>query len=452
MCRTVAPTATPRPGRPEVRPSSVQAGARPVPGPSDVFAGHGLRTVFQPVVDLVSGAVVGHEALTRVPKHGPWPDPTSLVAEARRAGRLVELDWACRSLALRSACAAGLDPPSLLFVNAEPESLAAPCPAALLPELAVAHRRLDVVVEVTERHLLHRPDRLVRAVEAVRGLGWQVALDDVGATDAGLALLPVLRPDIVKLDRALLATTGDDGERMRTLSAVRRYADDTGARVVAEGIETPADLRRAVQAGAGWGQGYLLGRPGPLEGGPDGGSDGGAAVPGSPAARAPVRAGRPSVDLGEGNGSAFTLLSARAPTTTDAVGPDERIGLLGEQAGDAPRSALLLVSAGRDRLLPQTWAQLAELHDVCALVSVLSVPPPPRRLPWVRVSRLLPDDPLAGECCAVLLSPTHAVAVAGRPTGPGTWRTVRSEDPVVVALLARLLMARTGAVSYDCWQ
>jgi EAL domain-containing protein (putative c-di-GMP-specific phosphodiesterase class I) len=413
---------------------------RPAAGPSrDGFDGRGLRAVFQPVIDLASDHVVGYEALARSAVQAPPLEPSVLLAAAREAGRLVELDWTCRSLALCAAVRAGLRPPTLLFVNAEPESLASPCPAELLPEVADAHRRLDVVVEVTERHLLHRPDQLLRAVEAVRGLGWQIALDDVGVTDAGLALLPVLRPDVVKLDRSMLRTT-DAADRARTMAAVRVYAADTGARVVAEGIETPADRERAVELGAGWGQGFLLGRPGAIE-------------PGRQAARgAPVRAGRPAGDRSDWDGSAFSLLAASpSPPPADALDVDEQVRLLCAQAERAPRSAVLLVAvpAGA-RLGSATWAQLARLHDLCALVSVLSAGRPPRRLPWVRVTRVQPGDPLAQEFCGVLLSPAAALAVAARRVGDG-WESVRSASPAVVSRLARLLVARTGAASYDLW-
>lgn len=407
----------------------------------DLSTGRGLRAVFQPLIDLASDAVVAYEALVRGPAGGAVLDPSLLLARARVAGRLVELDWACRSLALREALAAGLRPPLRLFVNAEPESLAAPCPPSLLPALADAHRRLDVVVEVTERHLLHRPDQLLRAVEAVRGLGWQVALDDVGATDAGLALLPVLRPDVVKLDRSLLLADPRDPHRARTVAAVRSYAADTGAPVVAEGIETAADRDRARELGADWGQGFLLGRPGPLVP-----VDGGTGV-------RPTRAGRPAADLGDWDGGAFDLLAASGPpASADAATPDERVRLLCSQAEAAPTSAVLLLAVPAPaRLAPSTWDFLARLHDVCALVSVLSATPPPRRLPWVRVSRLHDHDPLSRECCAILLSPAQAVAVVARPARGDQWEVVRSEEPRVVSRLARVLVARTGAVVRDSW-
>ena len=339
-----------------------------------MFDGDGLRTVFQPVVDLVSGTVVGYEALVRGAQGAPHLNPAELLASARTVGRLVDLDWACRSLALRSALMSGLRPPTLLFVNAEPESLAAPCPPALLREVADAHRRLDVVVEVTERHLLRSPDRLLRAVEVMRGLGWQVALDDVGATDAGLALLPVLRPDVVKLDRALLSPGGGP-DRRRTLDAVRAYAADTGVPVIAEGIETAEERDCALALGAGWGQGYLLGRPGTI--------DLDAAAPSHP----PLRLGRPAADQGDWDGAAFELLAAHTrPAAPDVASPDERIRQLCELAGSAPSSAVLLITVPAPaRLSAQTWAELARMHDLCGLVSVLSAVPPPRQLPWVRV-------------------------------------------------------------------
>jgi EAL domain-containing protein (putative c-di-GMP-specific phosphodiesterase class I) len=118
-------------------------------------------------------------------------------------------------------------------------------------------------VEVTERDLCDAPGDLLRVAATLHELGWEVALDDVGANDAGVALLPVLRPDVVKLDMGLLAPRLSRGQRV-VLRAVEAYVAATGAAVVAEGIESQAHLDRARALGADWGQGWLLGPPGPL--------------------------------------------------------------------------------------------------------------------------------------------------------------------------------------------
>src|ERR687886_587011 len=106
----------------------------------------------------------------------------------------------CRTAAFRGAVAAALVAPLHVFVNVEPEVLDS---APLTELLAIAEQapgRLQVVLEITERALAARPAELLRTVERVRSAGWGVAVDDVGAESMSLAFLPLLRPDVVKLD------------------------------------------------------------------------------------------------------------------------------------------------------------------------------------------------------------------------------------------------------------
>ncbi|MBA2765695.1 MAG: EAL domain-containing protein [Solirubrobacterales bacterium] len=224
--------------------------------------GEALRAVFQPLVELTSGDVVGYEALVRGPAGSELERPDALFGRARADGRLGELDWACRVAAVRGALDAGLPRGLRLFVKMEPEALGVPCPDHLL-ELWSHARDLDVVVEVTERALTSRPADLLHALEAFRALGWSIALDDVGADSRSLALLALLRPDVVKLDLRLVQARPD--ERIAEIvTAINAYAERTGAVVLAEGIENEEHLAAAHAVGATHGQGWFFGRPGPL--------------------------------------------------------------------------------------------------------------------------------------------------------------------------------------------
>jgi len=405
----------------------------------------GLRTVFQPIVDLATDEVVGWEALTRGPDAGGLQSPDALFAAARACRRLAELDWACRCAAFRSATDAQVRPPTRLFVNAEPQTLGTACPHHLLPDWVSAHRRLRVVVEVTERDLCNAPGDLLRVAATLHELGWEVALDDVGANDAGVALLPVLRPDVVKLDMRLLAPRPGSAER-RVLRAVQAYAAASGAHVVAEGIETRADRRRAVALGADWGQGWLLGRPGPLAPLDD--------------EAAPAARGRkpPRVQALEGadprvrvdpyalldqaqrrSGHRAESLSERE--VVEAVAAACRAGLT------LSGGSLVLVILGRSELAPDGLrALLAELQEVCALVALLTGEIDLRRPPVVRTTVLEPGDPLRRDVAVVLLGPERALAVLARQDHCGAWTARRTDDPVEVGEAARALLTRAAAL------
>src|ERR1700727_2968697 len=100
----------------------------------------GVRSVYQPIVDLRSGDVVGYEALARGPVGGGFERPDLLFAAARERGLTAELDWACRAAAFEGALAAGLRAPSTLFVNVEPYAIDTPAPLHLLGTMARARR------------------------------------------------------------------------------------------------------------------------------------------------------------------------------------------------------------------------------------------------------------------------------------------------------------------------
>src|ERR1700742_3774801 len=168
-----------------------------------VTAERTVRSVYQPIVDLDSGAVAGWEALARGPVDSPLERPDRLFAAAEQAGRLTQLDWECRVSAVRGALDAGIGPRRALFINVEPRALGTPAPDHLASDWQRAADELDVVVEITERSLTERPADLLAAIETMRARGWRIALDDVGADARSLALMPLLRPDVIKLDLRL---------------------------------------------------------------------------------------------------------------------------------------------------------------------------------------------------------------------------------------------------------
>ena len=188
--------------------------------------------------------------------------PDLLFAAARAAGRLAELDEICRAAAFRGAVAQGLLAPLTVFVNVEPEVLDSAPLDDLLAIAAGAPGELRLVLEITERALAARPAELLRTVERVRALGWGVAVDDVGADSMSLAFLPLLAPDVVKLDLRLVQERPGPAIA-EIMNAVNAHAERTGAVVLAEGIETTSTSRMARALGATLGQGWLFGRPGP---------------------------------------------------------------------------------------------------------------------------------------------------------------------------------------------
>ena len=215
---------------------------------------HGVVTAaFQPIFDLRDGAVIGYEALAR-PVDGTSPE--ELFATARAEGRLTQVDRECRAEALRAAAEAGLGAPFALFLNADAGALELD-----LPDLPMGGATL--VMEITETALTERPEAVLRTLTELRTRGWGVSLDDVGADSRSLAVMPLLYPDVIKLDLRLLAER-DPLDLARIVTAVGAEAERRHATVLAEGIDSDAQLEMARAAGATLGQGFMLGEPAPL--------------------------------------------------------------------------------------------------------------------------------------------------------------------------------------------
>jgi diguanylate cyclase (GGDEF)-like protein/PAS domain S-box-containing protein len=364
----------------------------------------GVHSVFQPIVELDTGRVVAYEALARGPV-GPLERPDALFAAARAAGRLAELDEACRAAAFRGAVDAALVAPLTVFVNVEPEVLDS---APLGDLLAIAERapgHVRVVMEITERAIAARPAELLRTVERVRELGWAVAVDDVGAESMSLAFLPLLRPDVVKLDLRLVQDRPGP-EIAEIMNAVNAYAERSGALVLAEGIEHEGHLRTARGLGATLGQGWLFGRPGP--GAAPGLTVGELALPG---------AGLPAGALGAV--SPFACLPDGTPLRRAPK------ALLIELSKQLEREAMRLgetcvVAATFQEarhFTASTTQRYRDLVDrtgfVCALGEDLPVEP----LPGLRGAHLDPADPVRGEWDVAVLSPHFSAALLARDLG-----------------------------------
>jgi EAL domain-containing protein (putative c-di-GMP-specific phosphodiesterase class I) len=219
-----------------------------------------LRTMFQPIVNVDSEAVVGYEALVRGPTGSILESPDALIKEAYREKRVVEFDWIARACASRTALAAGLSTDVMLFLNIEPLALASDAPPDLWPVIEEAFRKFRVVLEVTERSLDRDPSTLLEGIDRQRPTVSGLALDDVGADVRTMSMLPALEPDVIKLDlkvtqRAL------SRKAMKILDFVYEEVERTGATVLAEGVETKRHDQVVRQLGAPLGQGWLYGKP-----------------------------------------------------------------------------------------------------------------------------------------------------------------------------------------------
>jgi diguanylate cyclase (GGDEF)-like protein len=208
--------------------------------------------VFQPIVALTTGHVVGYEALARFPAI-PDRGPDAVFAQAHRCGLGPELEAA----SLRAALGCEDRPDGVfLAVNVRPSALTAATVRAALPD-----DLKGIVIEVTEQELAPDEQGLAGELEDLRERGALIAVDDAGSAYAGLHRVMRMRPDIIKLDRPLIADISRRPDKAALVEALVGFAHRTGASVCAEGIEQLDDLGALADLDVHYGQGYAIARP-----------------------------------------------------------------------------------------------------------------------------------------------------------------------------------------------
>ena len=214
----------------------------------------GVVPVFQPLVSLTTGQVAGYEALARFP-HPPARRPDEWFAVAQRVGLGPELE----ARAVSAATEAGGRPPgTFLSFNLSASALMSDAAIAALP-----YDLTQIVIEITENERVADDERLATRLEPLRARGARIAVDDAGAGYSGLQQVMRIQPDIIKLDRSLVANVDSDPAKAALIDSFVRFARRTGASVCAEGIETPEELKVLADLDVTYGQGFGLARPGP---------------------------------------------------------------------------------------------------------------------------------------------------------------------------------------------
>jgi len=226
-----------------------------------ILRGGQLHAVYQPVVDLVERRVIGFEALTRLQRE-EFRSPDQLFRVAQENGALWTLERLCRRRALETL--PPFEDDQLLFLNIEPDSmfdpqLRDPAFLELMNKAGLAPHR--VVLEVTEHAAVRDFASLKRVLEEVRGMGFRLAMDDVGSGYSGLNSIAEIRPDYLKIDMSLVRDLHLHPIKRELIATIRRFSDSTGIAIVAEGVESEAELASLENVGVRCAQGFLFAEP-----------------------------------------------------------------------------------------------------------------------------------------------------------------------------------------------
>lgn len=406
-------------------------------------AGDGLEAVFQPIVSLTNGGIVGYEALARW-AHLNGSPRGDVFTHAVRTGHAAQLERRCIEAAITGAQDAGLPSGTVLFINCE--ATAPFLSRSVSPILAHGAARFQIVFEVTERSLLADPPALLSKVVALRQEGFSIALDDVGTDMNALALLDVLAPDVIKLDLSVVQSQ-THYQQARTWAAVLAHHERAGAQVLAEGIETTEHLIRALALGATLGQGFRFGHPGPFS------SDAATGRPGPP-----IRTQHPCVNFGSPFAAVTgqeSLSGGAEPLTVRRHRKDTVVALsryLEQQALEAGDPPMVLTALQRAEFFAgETRTTYERLAARSPLVAVFGVDVADDLGNGIRGVRFGREDSLHDQWIVLALGANTAAALVSREVGdPDTTTADRnrlfdvtfSNDRTLVTGVARQLLSR----------
>ncbi len=365
-----------------------------------------VTMMYQPITSLLDDSVVGYEALARGPEGSPLATPAAMFAAAADADRINELDLLCQSQAVIQARDVLLKTGHALFVNVEASVL---CDAAFGrdPDAAESFSSLlanittacPVVLEISDRYDFASPAELLGVTTWAREMGFRVALDDVGVDPRSLAILPLVEPDVIKLELGIV-NASPNANLGQLLSVVRSQSERTGAAVICQGIESDDDRDVALSFGATHVQGFAIGHPEELSDAP-----------------LRIRSLEPvGASWGEPCATPFELVASSSQVRT---GSEELILALTldlERQAANHNSAVLLSSFEKTVSAP---AAVAERYGILAdkVDFVLALGHDLGSISKVFSGEVPSTDPLSGERAIVVLTPQFSAALLARVAG-----------------------------------
>lgn len=223
-----------------------------------------IKTLYQPIVRLEDGCVIGFEALSRGPKNTCYESPPAMLAEAEKNQCLWELELLMRKLALERA--KGLKRGQFLFLNVDPRIINdADFQKGLTMDYlsSVGLSPASIVFEITERHAIIDHQAFDIALRNYKEQGYQIAIDDAGSGYSGMHTIAITMPNYVKIDMDIIRNVHSDPLRQAIVKSFVLLGQTANIRIIAEGIESREELKTLIQLGVYAGQGYYLQRPVP---------------------------------------------------------------------------------------------------------------------------------------------------------------------------------------------
>jgi diguanylate cyclase (GGDEF)-like protein len=231
---------------------------------NEIIRNADIRSVFQPIVSLRDGSVLGYEALSRGPKGTELENPERLFAAAEQHKALWDLEWLCRSKALSAMRDSRTG--ATLFLNVNPsviedEKFQQGVTRETLSRYDI--NPANIIFEITEKSAVSNMTEFKQIIRNYKDQDYKIAIDDAGAGYSGLNLISDVRPHYLKLDMNLIRDIDKDSVKQALVRSMQEFARITGTFLIAEGIETLSEMQTLVHIGVHYGQGYFIQRPDP---------------------------------------------------------------------------------------------------------------------------------------------------------------------------------------------
>ncbi|MGR9013837.1 MAG: EAL domain-containing protein [Gammaproteobacteria bacterium] len=228
----------------------------------NIIDGKLLTPHFQPIVSMTQKNIMGYEALIRGPSDSPLHSPFNLFTTAEKYNLSTKLEFLCREITIQQFAELGIK--EKLFINASPLVLLQPEfkkgeTLRLLDQYDVNPR--SVVIELTEHKPADNYEIMRASAKHYRSMGFEIALDDLGAGYSGLRLWAELLPEFVKIDKHFIHGLHDDPVKLNFVRSIQSMAVSLDCKVIAEGIETEDEFKAIEKLGITFAQGYYFARP-----------------------------------------------------------------------------------------------------------------------------------------------------------------------------------------------
>lgn len=221
-----------------------------------------ISTVYQPIVSLLDGTIIGYEALSRGPIDSPLQNPDKLFNAAQIHNKTWELEQLCRIKAIERA--ANIEKNKYLFINVDPHIFKdEKFKKGFTKEFLAKHNMSPdcIIFEITEKTCIEDYKSFKQALSNYVDQGYKIAIDDTGSGYSGLKMLNETKPHYIKIDMDLIKNINEDSFKQSLVECFVKLSEATNMKLIAEGIETEEELKTLINLGVYAGQGFFISRP-----------------------------------------------------------------------------------------------------------------------------------------------------------------------------------------------